>query len=89
MTEFIITSAHLEAIAKQLRKLYGEWFDPDAEHPMFEGDPLPVLVRCRDCKHYESGICRRLIWRKSDFPPSVTVGDRYCAWGERREEGCL
>ena len=47
-------------------------------------NPQP-LVRCRDCKHYETGICRMLIWRKSGFPPSVTVGDRYCAWGERKD----
>lgn len=46
------------------------------------------VVRCRDCKHYETGICRMLIWRKSGFPPSVNVGDRYCAWGERKERSC-
>lgn len=46
------------------------------------------LVRCKDCKHYRCGMCRMLVWRKSEFPPSVNIGDRYCAWGERREELC-
>lgn len=46
------------------------------------------LVRCKDCKHYKGGVCRMLVWRGSGFPPAVDVGDRYCAWGERKEEPC-
>lgn len=41
------------------------------------------IVRCRDCKHYDFGFCRKLIWRNNGFPVSI-CGDKFCAWGERR-----
>lgn len=76
MTEYIISE-----------ELYMELtgYDSDDDAMMSPEDMGAVeLVRCRDCKHYRFGICRVLVWRKSGFPPSVTVGDRYCAWGERK-----
>lgn len=47
------------------------------------------VVRCRDCKHFKdrngailpSMVCER--WRYYNFK---TEPERYCAWGERREQ---
>ena len=42
------------------------------------------IVHCDDCKHYNLGFCRKLIWRNNGFSVSI-CGDCFCAWGERRE----
>lgn len=42
------------------------------------------VVRCRDCKHFASdelGDCRTLL----DFEDVKSMGDGFCAWGERRD----
>lgn len=38
------------------------------------------VVRCRDCKHNVSGVCRH------DFALNFMRDDDYCSYGERREE---
>ncbi len=43
---------------------------------ILDGEPI---IRCKDCKHYDSGSCRYvygLIFAKPDS---------YCSWAERKE----
>lgn len=40
----------------------------------------PEIVRCKDCKHYDDGLCRR--WKYSH----VTSEDSFCSGAERRED---
>lgn len=40
----------------------------------------PEIVYCKDCEHYDDGLCRR--WKYSH----VTSEDSFCSGAERREE---
>lgn len=44
-----------------------------------EADVVEV-VRCKDCKHNVSGVCRH------DFALNYMRDDDYCCYGERRAE---
>ena len=39
----------------------------------------PEIVRCKDCKHYEYGICKKAGLCVNKSP------NGFCDWGERRE----
>ena len=39
----------------------------------------PEIVRCKDCKHYEYGICKKAGVCVNKSP------NGFCDWGERRE----
>ena len=41
------------------------------------------IVRCRDCKRWESGCCD---WNPYYDDPVDDKPDGFCAWGERRAE---
>lgn len=50
-------------------------------HSIKKGNVIEVekLIRCKDCKHYDTGNCKHvygLIFAKSDS---------YCSWAERKE----
>ena len=72
MSEYIITD---EQIAEN-RRLHGNKLLV-----------MPVIVRCKDCKHYHAEIngCDEFgdIWH--DEYANVEP-DGYCAWGERKEK---
>ena len=38
----------------------------------------PEIIRCKDCEHYDDGMCRR--WKYSH----VTAGDSFCCSAEPR-----
>lgn len=40
----------------------------------------PEIIQCKDCKHYDDGLCRR--WKYSH----VTSGDSFCSDAERRTD---
>lgn len=42
-------------------------------------DAVPV-IRCKDCNHYDDGLCRRWIYAH------VTNEDSFCSGAERKEE---
>lgn len=47
------------------------------------GSQREEIVRCRDCKHFASdelGDCCTLL----DFEDVRSMGDGFCAWGERK-----
>ena len=50
----------------------------DAVDTMPSSDVVEV-VRCKDCKHFISEICR------DDFALNFCCGDDYCCYGERKE----
>ena len=85
MSEYIITDKQMGLIQ-------------DFANVCVEGEKLPRIVRCRDCKHsYEDKrctstgwvdvlVCESNQWSTSSLMPSHTVNnDGFCAWGERRE----
>jgi len=39
----------------------------------------PEIIRCKDCKHYEYGICKKAGLCVNKSP------NGFCDWGERRE----
>ena len=41
----------------------------------------PEIIRCKDCKHYKYGICKKAGLCVNKSP------NGFCDWGERREEG--
>ena len=41
---------------------------------------MEEVVRCKDCNHYDDGLCRRWKWSH------VTDEDSFCSSAERREE---
>lgn len=45
-----------------------------------EPSAQPKIVRCKECEHYDDGLCRR--WKYSH----VTSEDSFCSGAERREE---
>lgn len=86
MSEFIITGEQLNtaviAIQGQLDRPINEVF--------IDGDKLPELVRCRDCKFYildEFGEAECHQFKDYyDQPVHWPEPDGFCAWGARREE---
>lgn len=54
-------------------------YDSDIIHTL-ENLPSaePEIIRCKDCKHYDDGLCRR--WKYSH----VTSEDSFCSGAERR-----
>ena len=45
-----------------------------------EDGVLVEAVKCKDCKHYDYGICIH------DFACNLIRDDDYCCYGERRKE---
>ena len=96
MTEFIINSDQLERIIEAVEHDTGR----EVNRVIIDGERIPVIVRCRDCKHYnvvdeifdgEDDItvygCWLLEWKR-ELPEFCEPNDPdgYCAWGERRSE---
>lgn len=51
-----------------------------------------MLVRCKDCKHYDEGLCCKGMYDLDDneafshFYPFAVFKDDFCSKGERRED---
>lgn len=50
--------------------------------------PKQELIRCKDCKYYDSYYCHNKWWGDGygNYPPPIKEDDGYCDWAERREE---
>jgi hypothetical protein len=50
-------------------------------HSIKKGTVIEVekLIRCTDCKHYDTGNCRYV------YGLIFTKPDSYCSWAERKE----
>ena len=67
----------------------------DGELFHMRGDPEPI-VRCRDCKHFETDECKCRYFVTPCTPDGAIVNramlslnvdpDGFCAWGERKDE---
>lgn len=70
-----------EVIARTIEPVMGEeaWRVTDEE-----------IVRCRDCEYATESIegywCDELCSEYTDEPVYVGDGNRFCAWGERRDD---
>ena len=64
---------------------YIGWLDED-HAPVL--DMAQEVVRCRDCKHCKQrdGILPPTICERWGYYNFETEPDRFCAWGERRDE---
>lgn len=49
---------------------------------LLDSDVVPV-VRCKDCKHREDGLCP--MESVEQYPWFATKNDGFCSYGERRE----
>lgn len=72
MSEYIITDKQLGLIQ-------------DFATVCVEGEKLPRIVRCRDCKHYTDDEVEYRHYC-NEWCGQVKF-DGFCAWGERREDG--
>ena len=80
MSEYIITDKQLGLIQ-------------DFANVCVEGEKLPRIVRCRDCKHFTPKGTHKFENGKVNVDSCVYVRgyvvqinpDGFCAWGERRE----
>jgi len=83
MTEFIINSDQLERIIEAVEHDTGR----EVNRVIIDGERMPEVVRCRDCKHYHAEIngCDEFgdIWH-DEYANVEPYG--YCAWGERNPE---
>ena len=59
----------------------GQLSDVRNHYPRLQTKDLVEVVRCKDCKYYDRGIC---------YYPAVRYvahdADHYCGYGERREQ---
>lgn len=60
---------------------YGISKVPSCQCGFYTPDVVEV-VRCRDCKHYDSGTCNHFGYYT--YAPDVDEDD-YCSYGERRK----
>lgn len=57
-----------------------EWRDEKILEAIAELPPIqPEIVRCKNCQHYEYGICKKAGLCVNKSP------NGFCDWGERRE----
>lgn len=49
-------------------------------------EQLGEIVRCRDCKHFEDGVCYRPDG-DGDYARWIVEPVGFCAWGEKMEGG--
>ena len=84
MTEFIINSEQLERMIEAIEHDTSR----EVNRVIIEGERVPEIVRCRDCKYYDphctdDGVCF-LPDGDGDFARWEVKPDGFCAWGERK-----
>lgn len=98
MTEYIVSlepSEYDETLAHRsypVKMRKGGTWEQSSVSCTYCTDELTEVVRCRDCKHNEYGICSVLshdLVGRYDCPHMsrdwYVSPDDYCAWGERRQ----
>ena len=45
---------------------------------------LVAVVRCKDCKHFDCGVCEKIYPKKGGFPPQWVDDDHYCSYGKKK-----
>lgn len=84
------TRSAYEAVWKSARALK-KIPTADVALPIVDAAPTAdaeVVVRCKDCKHYDMGVCLK-IYSDGNVHPEAWQPRRpedYCSYGERKEE---
>ena len=82
MDELVSRQAILVAVKYALMawSYMPEWRDEKILEAIAELPPIqPEIVRCKNCQHYEYGICKKAGLCVNKSP------NGFCDWGERRE----
>ena len=68
--------------AKAVEKVCCAVMDRDVKSPM----DVEVVVRCRECKHYEMGVCLKIYddGAASRYAWQERKPDAFCSYGERK-----
>ena len=63
-----------------------QWFEHCRDQQRLTIDAVPV-VRCRECKHYEMGVCLKIydVGAASRYAWQERKSDDFCSYGERKE----
>ena len=63
-----------------------QWFEHRRNQQLITIDAVPV-VRCRECKHYEIGVCLKIYddGAASRYAWQERKPDDFCSYGERKE----
>ena len=63
-----------------------QWFEHCRHQQRLTIDAVPV-VRCRECKHYEMGVCLKIYddGAASRYAWQERKPDNFCSYGERKE----
>ena len=69
--------------AKAVEKVCCAVMDRDVKSPM----DVEVVVRCRECKHYEMGVCLKIYddGAASRYAWQERKPDDFCSYGEQKE----
>ena len=80
--EITFASKHCEK-AKAVEKVCCAVMDKDVNSPL----DVEVVVRCRECKHYEMGVCLKIYddGAASRYAWQARKPDDFCSYGERKE----
>lgn len=82
MTEYEKIIESVEAITERVNRIITERQLDEIAHHLAEYGYVKV-VRCRDCKLWESNDCE---WNPFCNDPDFDEPDGFCAWGERKED---
>ena len=75
-----------EQIERGATDAFGRWTFDDALQDATTVDAV-VVVRCKDCKHYDMGVCLK-IYSDGNVHPEAWQSrrpDDFCSYGERKE----
>jgi len=52
-----------------------------------EVDPKRVIIRCKDCKHWDGYYCHNKWWGDGygNYTPPIKTEEGFCDWPERKE----
>ena len=69
--------------AKAVEKVCCAIIDKNVKSPF----DVEVVVRCRECKHYEMGVCMKIYddGLASSYAWQERKPDDFCSYGERKE----
>ena len=83
--EYEITFASKEyEKEKAVEKVCCAVMDRAVKSPM----DVEVVVRCRECKHYKTGVCLKIYYDglASRYAWQVRKPDDFCSYGEKRRD---
>ena len=82
MSEYIVDGKWIDDFISNIEELIGVeiWYD-SGSNPI---PPLKEIVRCRDCRHHDGGMCY-LPDGNGDYARREVGACDFCSSGERRD----